>query len=100
MNALTFKAAEFSALFGDNYAEPPGISPGVMLPLNALHSCAEELNVLSIASSEDHRDFEITLIRLARRMEIAAEIGHKEMLSLLEHVQWLETKVRKHEAAE
>ncbi len=98
MNARVYTASDFATAFGDNYAGGP---PGLMIPLNALHSCAEELNVLSLAADEQHVDFEIVIVRLARRMELAAELGHKEILALLARVAELETQLEaKGEASE
>ena len=98
MNAPAYSAADFAAAFGDNYS---GGAPGLMIPVNALFSCAEELSVLSLAANEQHVDFEIVLIRLARRMNLAAELGHGELLALLERVAELEAQLAvKAQAAE
>lgn len=93
MNARIYTADDFVEVFGDNYGAVNGATPGLMIPLNALHSAAEEIGVLSLAANEQHVDFEIVLIRLARRMELAAELGHVEILALVARVQQLEAKL-------
>jgi len=100
VNAPVYTADDIATAFGDTYSGKPA---GLMIPLNALDSCARELDVLALAgAAEDgHVDFEMVLLCLSRRMKLAAEVGHKEIRALLAHVAELEGKLaEKAEAAE
>ena len=93
MNAPNYSASDLAAIFGDNYSPSGGVSAGALIPINALHSFSEELGVLSLAANEDHTDFEIVLIRMARRMGVAAELGHTEILAMAARIEELEAQL-------
>ena len=100
MNAPTYTASDFAVAFGDNYVPADGVTEGLLIPLNALHSCAEELGVLSVAANEQLVDFEMVLIRLSRRMELAAELGHGEIVAMAARVRALEAELAAKTAAQ
>ena len=86
MNAPTYTADDFAEAFGGNYGAPPGTSVGLVIPLNALHSCAEELNVLSLAANEDQRPGLGQVRMVGQRVDQVGEIHLGVVLSARRHL--------------